>query len=88
MADTISVIDEVTNITSTVMDAAMDVMDDVAERGIDGAPLWLWIVLSLTACAAFWCQAIVTEERYVSYCPTARVYIFDLNYEMQCVILR
>lgn len=30
-----------------------------------GAPLWVWTALSAIACASFWCQATVTEERLV-----------------------
>lgn len=31
----------------------------------DGAPLSVWIGLSIIAAVSFYCQATVTEERYV-----------------------
>lgn len=31
----------------------------------EGAPIWVWIGLTAIACASFWCQATVTEERLV-----------------------
>lgn len=34
--------------------------------GDDGAPLSVWIGLSIVAALSFYCQAAVTEERYVS----------------------
>ena len=37
-------------------------MDD---EEIPTAPIWWWIVLILIASASFWCQATVTEERFV-----------------------
>lgn len=37
-------------------------MEDVEE--IDAtAPWWVWTMLWACAFAAFWCQAVVTEER-------------------------
>ena len=37
--------------------------DSAAEN--EGAPLAVWIGLSVTAAISFYCQAVVTEERYV-----------------------
>ncbi|KAL3801224.1 hypothetical protein HJC23_012624 [Cyclotella cryptica] len=47
--------------------ATMDESDaTIAGNGEEsGSPLWVWIGLSAIACASFWCQAIVTEERLV-----------------------
>lgn len=38
---------------------------DETEAEIPTAPVWVWIGLSVIACVSFWCQATVTEERFV-----------------------
>jgi len=43
------------------VDVEMVEVEDV----VPTAPLWYWIVLTLIAAASFWCQATVTEERFV-----------------------
>ena len=43
-------------------------MDEIVVEGGEEqvtAPLYVWIVLTLIAGVSFWCQATVTEERYV-----------------------
>ena len=40
------------------------------------APIWFWIVLILIAAVSFWCQAIVTEERFV---PALNVIALEYN---------
>jgi len=43
--------------------------DDAASTASLGqpaaAPLWVWIGLTSIAAVSFWCQAAVTEERFV-----------------------
>jgi hypothetical protein len=36
----------------------------VETEEIPTAPWWVWLLLSIVAATSFWCQAIVTEERY------------------------
>lgn len=38
-----------------------------ADEDVPTAPWWMWTLLSLIAAASFWCQAILTEERYVPF---------------------
>jgi hypothetical protein len=47
--------------TMATMDASDATVLGNGEESV--TPLWVWIGLSALACASFWCQAIVTEER-------------------------
>ena len=38
-------------------------MDSTDATGVEGSPWWVWLGLSAIACASFWSQATVTEER-------------------------
>lgn len=38
-------------------------MEDEMEAVVT-APWWVWLILSIIAGVSFWCQAVVTEERY------------------------
>jgi len=38
---------------------------DAIETENEATPLYVWIGLSCIACVSFWCQAVVTEERFV-----------------------
>ena len=40
-------------------------MADIEGEEVPTAPLWVWLGLSAIAAVSFWCQATVTEERYV-----------------------
>ncbi|CAB9500403.1 Sodium/potassium/calcium exchanger [Seminavis robusta] len=46
------------------------------EDEVPTAPVWVWIVLSLIAVVSFWCQATVTEERFV---PALNVIAYEYN---------
>lgn len=46
------------------------------DEGVPTAALWFWIVLVLIAAASFWCQATVTEERFV---PALNVIACEYN---------
>jgi len=39
--------------------------EDADNEVLVAAPLWFWIMLVCIAAASFWCQAAVTEERFV-----------------------
>lgn len=46
------------------------------EDEVPTAPVWVWIGLSVIACVSFWCQATVTEERFV---PALNVIANEFN---------
>lgn len=48
----------------------------MADAEDDGAPLGVWIGLSLIAAVSFYCQAVVTEERFV---PALNVVATEFN---------
>lgn len=50
-------------LTTTSSSTRID--DDLDDHQVPTAPVWVWIGLSLIAAASFWCQAVVTEERFV-----------------------